>query len=195
MRHMEIEGLDVSKWYSIRNCYYGRAHKIFMQFSERWWETQYNITHGLTVCDLGIRNVVYTPAGQNPNTKKGVIIASYGWGQDSEAYSPLPEDELIREALQDLVKIHPEAKDTFEYGISYDWALDRHAGGIGAQFRAFEMSGNFYKDLIRPVNRIWFASDACDRQHRRWIEGSLKAAIKNAYAIHSGMRNEMPFLD
>jgi len=27
---------------------------------------------------------------------------------------------------------------------------------------------------------------------RRWIEGSLAAAIKNAYAIHVGMRDELP---
>src|SRR2546429_544515 len=59
LRHMEIEGLDPAKWYAIRNTYYGRAHKLFMQFSERWWEDKYNITHGLSVTDLAIRNIVY----------------------------------------------------------------------------------------------------------------------------------------
>ena len=33
LRHMEINGLDIEKWFAIRNVYYGRAHKIFMQFS------------------------------------------------------------------------------------------------------------------------------------------------------------------
>ena len=37
LRHMEIDGLDVDKAFTIRNVYYGRAHKIFMQFSRRWW--------------------------------------------------------------------------------------------------------------------------------------------------------------
>lgn len=195
LRHMEIEGLDPKKWYTIRNCYYGRAHKIFMLFSEHWWETKYQITHGLTVTDLAIRNVVYTPAGQDPRTKKGLIIASYGWGQDSMAYSPLSEEERIAEALEDLCKIHPEARDFFEYGVSYDWGLDPYAGGIGPLFRPFEMSGNFYENLIRPVNRVWFVNDACDRRHRRWIEASLTAAVKNAYVMHIGMRNEMPWKD
>jgi monoamine oxidase len=69
---MEIEGRDPDKWYAIRNSYYGRAHKIFMQFSERWWETKYDIIHGLTVTDLAIRNVAYPPAGQNDRFEKGV---------------------------------------------------------------------------------------------------------------------------
>ncbi len=195
LRHMEITGLDPQKWFAIRNAYYGRAHKIFLQFSERWWEDQYEITHGVTVTDLGIRNVVYTPAGQNHRIKKGVLIASYGWGQDSMAYSPLPEEARVAQALEDLAKIHPEALATFEFGLTKDWALDRYAGGIGPLFRPYEMSGKFYEDLIRPVNRIWFANDACDRRHRRWIEGALISATKNAYAIHTGIRNEMPWKD
>jgi monoamine oxidase len=192
MRHMEITGLDVDKWFTIRNVYYGRAHKIFMQFNRRWWVDDYAIQHGVTVTDLAIRNVVYTPAGQDPDTGKGVIIASYAWEQDSMAYSMLDEASRIGEALEDLSKIHPEARESFEFGISHDWALDRHGGGIGPLFRPFEMTGQFYDDIIRPVGRVWFANDACDRRARRWIEGAIEAAVKNAYAIHTGMRDAIP---
>ena len=195
LRHMEIQGLDPDKWYAIRNSYYGRAHKLFMQFSERWWETKYNITHGLTVTDLAIRNVVYPPAGQDDRFQKGVLIASYCWEQDSMPYTPLAEEESIAQALEDLAKIHPEARDTFEFGVYKDWALDWFACGIGPLFRPFEMSETFYEDVIRPSHRVWFANDACDRRHRRWVEGALKAAIKNAYAIHTGMRNKLPWKD
>jgi monoamine oxidase len=192
LRHMEISGLDVEKWFTIRNVYYGRAHKIFMQFSRRWWVDDYDITNGVTVTDLAIRNVVYTPAGQDPSIDKGVLIASYAWEQDSMAYSMLDEQGRIAQALQDLAKIHPEAAETFEFGISYDWALDRHGGGIGPLFRPLEMTSRFYDDITRPVGRIWFANDACDRLARRWIEGAIAAAVTNAYAIHTGMRNALP---
>lgn len=192
LRHMEIEGLDANKWYTIRNVYYGRAHKIFMQFSRRWWQTEYNITHGVTVTDLAIRNVVYTPAGQDERYERGVLIASYAWEQDSMAYSMLPDGQRIRQALQDLGKIHPEALETFEFGICHDWALDPYAGGIGPLFRPYEMNGRVYDNIVRPVNRLWFANDACDRRHRRWIEAALVAAVKNAYALHLGWRNEVP---
>jgi monoamine oxidase len=195
LRHMEISGLDTDKWYTIRNVYYGRAHKIFMQFNRRWWAEDYAITHGVTVTDLAIRNVVYTPAGQDPSIEKGVIIASYAWEQDSMAYSMLDEPSRISQALEDLAKIHPEARESFEFGISYDWALDRHGGGIGPLFRPFEMTGRFYDDIVRPVGRVWFANDACDRRARRWVEGAIESAIKNAYAIHTGMREEIPLAE
>ncbi len=149
----------------------------------------------MTVTDLAIRNVVYTPAGQDPSMDKGVIIASYAWEQDSMAYSMLDENQRISEALEDLAKIHPEARDTFEYGISHDWALDRHGGGIGPLFRPYEMTSRFYDDIVRPVGRIWFASDACDRRARRWIEGAITSAVKNAAGIHAGMRNDVPVAD
>ena len=192
LRHMEISGLDVEKWFSIRNVYYGRAHKIFMQFSRPWWKEDYAIEHGVTVTDLAIRNVVYTPAGQDPSTGKGVIIASYAWEQDSMAYSMLDESQRLAQALQDLAKIHPEAAETFEFGISHDWALDRHGGGIGPLFRPLEMTSRFYEDVIRPVGRVWFANDACDRLNRRWIEGAIASAVTTSSAINAGMRNALP---
>lgn len=192
LRHMEMNGIDLDKRFTMRNVYYGRAHKIFMQFSRKWWVTEYQITHGTTVTDLAIRQVVYTPAGQDPNIDKGVLIASYAWEQDSMAYSMLSEAERISQAMEDIVKIHPEAENTFEFGVSHDWALDQYAGGIGPLFRPHEMTSRFYDDIIRPVDRLWFANDACDQRGRRWIEGAVAAAVKNAYAIHMGLRNELP---
>ena len=119
LRHMEITGLDVDKWFTIRNVYYGRAHKIFMQFSRRWWSEDYAITHGVTVTDLAIRNVVYTPAGQDPSTGKGVIIASYAWEQDSMAYSMLDERQRITQALEDLAQDPPGgARDVRVRGLA-----------------------------------------------------------------------------
>ena len=111
------------------------------------------------------------------------------------AYSMLDESERITEALEDLAKIHPQARETFEFGISHDWALDRHGGGIGPLFRPHEMTSHFYDDIVRPVDRVWFANDACDRRARRWIEGAIEAAVKNAYAIHTGMRDEIPMAE
>lgn len=191
LRHMEIAGLDAEKRFAIRNVYYGRAHKIIMQFARRWWEDE-GITHGVTVTDLAIRNVVYTPAGQDPSTSKGVIIASYGWEQDSMAYSMLSEHDRIAQALEDLTRLHPAAATTFEAGLSHDWSLDPNAGGIGPLFRPLEMTSRYYDDVVRPVGRVWFANDACDRRGRRWIEGALAAAVRNAYAIHTGMRDALP---
>jgi monoamine oxidase len=108
------------------------------------------------------------------------------------AYSMLDEGQRIAQALEDLAKIHPVAKDTFEFGISHDWALDRHGGGIGPLFRPFEMTSKVFDDITRPVHRLWFAGDACSRLSRRWIEGAISSGVLNAYAINAGLRNELP---
>ena len=108
------------------------------------------------------------------------------------AYSMLSEADRISQAMQDLCKIHPQATTTFEFGVSYDWALDPYAGGIGPLFRPHEMTSRFYDDIVRPVDRIWFANDACDQRGRRWIEGAIAASVRNAWAINAGLRNELP---
>ena len=54
------------------------------------------------------------------------------------------------------------------------------------------MTSRFFDDVVRPVGRVWFANDACDRRGRRWIEGALVAAARNAWAIQAGMRNALP---
>lgn len=100
LRHMEINGLDQDKRFTLRNVYYGRAHKIFMQFTRKWWVEDYGITHGVSVSDLAIKNVVYTPAGQVPGMNRGVLIASYAWEQDSIPYGMLTEQERISQALR-----------------------------------------------------------------------------------------------
>ncbi|HYK94402.1 MAG TPA: hypothetical protein VE011_00825 [Candidatus Dormibacteraeota bacterium] len=66
-------------------------------------------TEAVTVSDLAIRNVVDTPAGQDPAIGEGVIIASYAGEQDSMARSMLDASQRIAHAIEDLAKLHPEA--------------------------------------------------------------------------------------
>ena len=161
-----------------------------MQFSRRWWVEDYAITHGVTVTDLAIRNVVYTPAGQDPSTSKGVIIASYAWEQDTMAYSMLDERSGSPRRSRTSRKIHPEARETFEFGISHDWALDRHGGGIGPLFRPFEMTSR----LLRRHRAAGRPHLVRQRRLRRGSRGAGSRArsrprSQNAWAINAGMRN------
>ncbi|MFM7362339.1 MAG: flavin monoamine oxidase family protein [Cyanobium sp.] len=185
MRTMEISGVDPAKSYAIRNCYYGRAHKIFMQFRRRWWQSDDGIRQGISTTDLGIRTIVYPPVGQDHRGGRGMLLASYAWENDSAAFSPLGEEQRLAQALEDLAKIHPAALDTYEWGMSHDWSQDPWAGGIGPLFRPLEMGGPMFSDLVRPVGRIHFANDACDRYHRRWIEGAIASAIRTALTLHA----------
>ena len=148
----------------------------------------------MTVTDLAIRNVVYTPAGQDPDIAQGVLIASYAWEQDSMAYSML--DRAPADRPGDRRPVHdppPGSRHVRVRRSRTTGRSTRYAGGIGPLFRPYEMtSAASTTTSSGPVGRVWFANDACDQRGRRWIEGAIAAAIKNAFAIHTGMRDELP---
>ncbi len=196
LRHVPIEGFDLDKIAALRSTYHGRAAKVFLQFNRRWWDELGFGKGGMTITDLPCRNIIFTVAGQGKSDKnRGLIIGSYTWEADSMVLANLPEEERIERVLADVLTIYPEAKDSFEMGFAYDWGQDRWAGGVGGLFRPHEMTSRHYGDLLRPVGRVWLSGDTYDRQYRRWIEGAIRSAVKNAYAIHMGMRGEMPWLD
>ena len=82
-----------------------------MQFSRRWWVDDYAITHGVTVTDLAIRNVVYTPAGQDPSID-----------QLRREPEHAPAQGVDQEELNQVVEREPEE--------SVDVAADHPAHGV-----------------------------------------------------------------
>ncbi len=66
---------------AIRQLNYSASTKVLFQVRERVWETDDGIYGGATVTDLPIRRINYpTP---NPDTARGVLLASYTWSQDA----------------------------------------------------------------------------------------------------------------
>lgn len=195
LRRIPVEGFDTDKNSAIRTAYHGRAAKVFLQFNKRWWvDRGFGENGGMTITDLTSRNIVFTVAGQGDDPNRGMVIGSYTWEADSMVLACLTEKERIHKVVEDVAAIYPESKDSFEYGIAYDWGTDRWAGGVGGLFRPHEMTSDHYRNLLRPVGRVWNCGDTYDRRHRRWIEGAIRSAIKNAYAVHMKME-EMPWLD
>ena len=187
LRHIRIEGLDGPKRSAIRSAYAGRAAKVFLQFSDRWWEQRVGTDGGMTVTDLPSRNIVFTVAGQGTG-RRGQVIASYTWESDAMVLANLPHDERCLRVLDDLATIYPDmpVRETYEGGVAHDWGSDPHAGGVGGLFRPHEMTSRHYRDLLQPVGRVWFAGETYDRRHRRWIESAIRSAVKNVQAITTG---------
>ena len=196
LRHMEITGLDVEKWFTIRNVYYGRAHKIFMQFSRRWWSDDYAITHGVTVTDLAIRNVVYTPAGQDPSTGKGVIIASYAWEQDSMAYSMLDERQRITPGARGPREDPPgRARDVRVRGVARLGARPpRRRDRAAVPAVRDDAAGSTTTSCGR---RAGSGSPTTPATGGRGAgsRGRSPPRCSNAWAIHAGMRDALPEAD
>src|SRR5215213_1464141 len=165
---------------AIRQLNYHASTKILFQVRHRFWEEEDGIDGGATVTDLPIRRLNYPPPDES--TTRGVLLASYTWGQDALQWGAMAEDERLDEALEDVERIHPRIRDEFEFGASHAWYGDRYARGAFAMF-APEQQTNLQGDIVRPEGRVYFAGEHCSLYHA-WIQGALESGIRAASEIN-----------
>jgi monoamine oxidase len=165
---------------AIRQLNYHASTKILFQVRHRFWEDEDGILGGGTVTELPIRRMNYpTP---NPDTPRGVLLASYTWGQDALQWGAMDEETRLEEALEDVARIHPRIREEYEGGTSHAWYSDRWARGAFALF-APEQQTNLQADIVRPEGRYYFAGEHCSLYHA-WIQGALESGIRAAQEIH-----------
>ena len=169
-----------AKQRAIRQLNYHASTKVLFQVRERVWETDDGILGGATVTDLPIRRMNYpTP---DPTTERGMLLASYTWGQDALQWGAMDEETRLEEALDDVSRIHPRIREVFEVGASHAWYGDRWARGAFAMF-APEQQTELQADIVAPEGRIYFAGEHCSLYHA-WIQGALESGIRAARQIH-----------
>ncbi|MRR39112.1 amine oxidase, partial [bacterium] len=120
LRHVEaLQPFSRAKQRAIRQLHYDASAKILFQCRRRFWEEDEGIFGGGTITDLPIRNLYYPDHGRE--TGRGVILASYTWSEDAQRWGSLSPDERIRQALEDVARIHPQVLKEFEVGTSWMW--------------------------------------------------------------------------
>jgi monoamine oxidase len=167
---------------AIRQLNYHASTKVLFQVRSRFWERTDGILGGATVTDLPIRRMNY-PAPR-PDSERGVLLASYTWGQDALQWGAMDPETRLEEALDDVSRIHPQIRDEFEVGASHAWYGDRWARGAFAMF-APEQQTALQQDIVKPEGRILFAGEHCSLYHA-WIQGALESGIRAAREIHQG---------
>jgi monoamine oxidase len=181
-RHLDfVPSLSRAKYRAIRELNYNPSTKILLQVRHRFWERAHGIIGGTTTTDLPIRRIVY-PSHSSPDEERGVLLASYTWGQDAARWGSLTDEDRVALALKDVAKIHPEIVDEFEVGRSHAWYNDPYAGGAFALFEPGQQTA-LQADIVKPEGRIHFAGEHCSLWHA-WIQGALESGIRAARAIH-----------
>jgi len=165
---------------AIRQLNYHASSKVLFQVRNRFWEEEDGIVGGATVTDLPIRRINYP--GSDTSTTRGILLASYTWGQDALQWGAMDEETRLEEAIQDVAQIHPRIRDEFEVGASHAWYSDRWARGAFALF-APEQQSFLQEAIVRPEGRIHFAGEHCSLYHA-WIQGALESGIRAAREIH-----------
>ena len=169
-----------AKMRAIRQLNYHASTKILFQVRRRFWEQEDGILGGATVTDLPIRRMNYPPA--SADTERGVLLASYTWGQDALQWGAMDPETRIEEALDDVSRIHPRIREEYEVGTSYAWYADRWARGAFALF-APDQQTELQAAIVQPEGRVHFAGEHCSLYHA-WIQGALESGIRAAAEIH-----------
>ncbi len=180
LRHVEIlQPFSPQKQRAIRQLHYDASAKVFLQFRRRFWEEDEGIYGGGSVTDLAIRNLFYPEHGRE--TGRGVLLASYTWGEDAQRWGSLPPDERLRQALENVAAIHPQAEKEFETGTSYMWHDDEFAGGAFALFDPGQQT-LLYDHIKSPEGRIFFAGEHTSLAHA-WIQGAIESGLRAALEV------------
>jgi monoamine oxidase len=181
LRHVEVlTPFSRAKQRAIRQLHYDASAKVFLQFRRRFWEDDDAIFGGGSVTDLAVRNVYYPDHGRD--TGRGVVLASYTWGEDAQRWGSLsPEDRLVQ-ALEDVARIHPQALEDYEVGASKMWHDDEFAGGAFALFDPGQQT-LLYEAICAPEGRIHFAGEHASLAHA-WIQGAIESGVRAAAEVH-----------
>ncbi len=181
LRHVEVlKPFTFAKQRAIRQLHYDASAKIFLQFRRRFWEQDEDIFGGGTVTDLAVRNVFYPEHGRE--TGRGVMLASYTWAEDAQRWGSLSERDRIEQALENILHIHPQAREEFEIGASKMWHDDEFAGGAFALFDPGQQT-LLHQHIIAPEGRIHFAGEHASLAHA-WIQGAIESGLRAAHEIH-----------
>jgi monoamine oxidase len=194
LREIEVTGRGFSrgKQKAIRELNYNASTKILLQTRHRFWETEDGIVGGTTVTELPIRRICY-PSYSDPNDERGVMLASYTWGQDALRWGGLESREMIEQGIEDVAKIHPSIVTEFEVGATHAWYNDPYARGAFALFEPGQQT-RLQADITAPEGRIHFAGEHTSLYHA-WIQGALESGIRAAKEIHEARPIMEPVAD
>ena len=181
MRHVEVlKPFSRPKQRAIRQLHYDASAKVFLQCRRRFWEEDEGIFGGGTVTDLAIRNLYYPDHGRESG--RGVLLASYTWGEDAQRWGSLTPDERLRQAIENVAGIHPQIIETVEGGASKMWHDDEFAGGAFALFDPGQQT-LLHEAICAPEGRIHFAGEHASLAHA-WIQGAIESGLRAAAEIH-----------
>jgi monoamine oxidase len=182
MRTLQVTpAFSQQKRKTIRELNYNGATKIFLQFSERFWETEHKIFGGQVITDLASR-FIYFPSTDFGGKNGGVVISSYVWASEASGWDSLTDAMRVEYSLNDVAKIFGEhIRNYFIVGTSQSWQNDIYSSGEAAmltpgQFQ--ELEG--YVQM--PEGNIHFGGDATSFKIA-WIEGAIEAGIRTALEI------------
>jgi monoamine oxidase len=160
--------LSDAKQRAIREQFYSRTVKVFLQARTRFWlKAGYS---GFVTTDLPIERL--TPDPGEAVDDRGAL-AAYAMAEYPAELGRMSEDDRIAASYAQAAQIFPEFAGQFEGGLSKCWGLDPWQRGSFALHRPGQIG--FINVLAAREGRIHFAGEHTS-VYTGWMQGALESA-------------------
>jgi monoamine oxidase len=168
LRNIELSApIPDAKRAIIQKMRYAPVTRVYLQTTTRFWTERKE--NGSAKTDLPIGDVVDHTATQ-PGTR-GILEAQMYGGRAVYAKS-LSEDDRLRFAARDIVKVHPGLERNYEKGSSFAWdESDPYSGGGWCWHAPGEMLAD-YPLVAQSHGRLHFAGE-----HTSSLVSTMEGAI------------------
>ena len=160
--------LSDPKQRAIREQYYSRTVKVFLQSRTRFWLKDGWSGHVTT--DLPIERLTPDP-GADPGARGA--LAAYPIADYTATLEKMTSEERVRAALEQARQIFPDLGSNFEGGVDHCWGLDPWQRGSFALHTPGQIG--FIDILAKPEGRIHFAGEHTSAW-TGWMQGALESA-------------------
>lgn len=194
-----VPQLSYHKRRAIAELHYDSSTKVLLEFSERFWEwdratwerelgTEYRGHHAIgggSMTDGPARFSYFPSHRPAPDSRGGVVLASYTWADEANRWDSLPPNERFRLSLQGLYSIYGRGIEKYFTGHAQtqSWMENPYALGEAAVFTPGQLS-ELHPYIPGAEAGIHFAGEHTSLKHA-WIEGAIESAIRVALEIHA----------
>jgi len=164
--------LSANKRDAIRTLRYTPSTRVYLQFSERFWEAEGWNGFGST----DFPEEIWHPSWEQPGPRG--ILTTYLRGPRATEFAALPHEERVASLLTHWESLVPGGVAQPENTASQSWLLDPWAGSGYATFSGLERQA-LAPIIAAPEGRIRFAGEH-DSTNNGWILGALESGLRAA---------------
>jgi monoamine oxidase len=167
---------------AINSLSYIPAVKVGLQFKRRFWEEDDGIYGGNTYTDQPIFNISYPSHGYFQKGP-GILMGAYGF-ESTPTYmlESLPADDLLKMALEQGARIHPQYRSEYQNGVAIAWHRVPWTMGCSGGWTD-ELRAQHYANMCAIDGRIVLAGEHCSRLPA-WQEGAVLSALDAVTRLH-----------
>ena len=155
---------------------YAASTRVFVQFKERFWESESLNGWGYTDWPEEIWQATWDRDGP-----RGIIMSYLRYDRAIEL-DGISEDKHVEKVLDRWGNVFPGVNDYMETGTSHSWALQQWSGGAWASPTSAQHEA-LASYIGKSEGRIHFAGEHASDYHG-WMQGALVSGLRAAREIH-----------